>query len=117
MNNELHKKNLEQELKKVEAELKTVGHINPKNKEDWEANSEASDVDKADEEEVAEKIESYEENNAILEQLEIKVNEIKAALEKIEDNTYGICNVCGKQIEEERLEANEAAATCMAHMK
>lgn len=117
MKYELHKKRLEDELKKVEEELKTVGHVNPRNAKDWEANPQALDVDTADEEEVAEKIESYEENSAILEQLEIRMNEVKDALYRIENSTYGTCMVCGVQIEEDRLLANDAATTCMAHIK
>ena len=42
--------------------------------------------------------------------------EIDAALEKMEKGTYGICEVCNKPIEEDRLEANPAAKTCKEHM-
>ena len=65
---------------------------------------------------MADSIEQYDNNKAILEQLEIRLNEVKRALEKIENGTYGKCEVSGEDIELDRLEANPAAKTCKAHM-
>lgn len=112
-----YKKALDSEFALVEKELKTVGHINPDNKGDWEAQPTETDLLRSDDQEVADKIEGYEDNTAILKQLEIRYNEIKAALERIENGTYGVCEVCNEPIEEKRLEANPAATTCIAHMK
>jgi DnaK suppressor protein len=39
--------------------------------------------------------------------------EINAALKRIEEGTYGICAVCGKEIAQERLEAYPWAALCI----
>jgi RNA polymerase-binding protein DksA len=39
--------------------------------------------------------------------------EIDAALKRIEDGTYGKCEVCGKEIGEERLEAYPWASLCI----
>jgi RNA polymerase-binding protein DksA len=39
--------------------------------------------------------------------------EIDAALERIEDGTYGVCANCGKKIPEERLEALPYATLCI----
>lgn len=110
------KTKLESELAEVEAELRSVGHVNPKNPADWEAQPDKMDVLTADQNEVADSIESYEENTAILKQLEIRLNEIKAALGRISDGSFGSCSVCGKAIDEKRLEANPAASTCTQHM-
>lgn len=41
--------------------------------------------------------------------------EIDRALEKMEDGTYGVCTVCGKEISLERLEAIPHALTCKEH--
>jgi RNA polymerase-binding protein DksA len=41
------------------------------------------------------------------------LQEIDAALKRIEDGTYGKCEVCGKEIGEERLEANPWASLCI----
>lgn len=111
------KSELEKELATLEGELKTVGRINPSNPKDWEAVPQQEDIDSADENEVADKIENYEGNSAILKQLETRFNEVKDALKRIDENTYGTCEVCNKEIEEKRLEANPAATTCMEHMK
>jgi RNA polymerase-binding transcription factor DksA len=107
---------LQVELATVEKELKTVGQKNPTNPADWEAKPSPAGVTSADPNDVADNIESYEENTAILKQLEIRYNEIKEALKKIGDETYGICAVGGEKIETERLEANPAATTCKKHM-
>ncbi len=38
---------------------------------------------------------------------------IDAALQRVEDGTYGVCTSCGKQIPEERLEARPWATLCI----
>lgn len=110
-----YKTKLEEELKRIEGDLKTVGRINPDNPGDWEATPEKIDVMPADRNETADQFESYGENSAILNELEIRYNDFKTALQRIEDGSYGTCVVCEKEIEEERLNANLAAATCIAH--
>lgn len=115
MNTSHFKEKLEKELAKLESELKTVGHINPENPNDWVATPDAIDTHAADQNEVADQIESYEDNTGILKQLEIQLNDVKAALVKIEEGTYGKCEVCGEAIPEARLEANPSARTCIAH--
>lgn len=116
MKTEKFKEKLVEELEKVETELKTVGRINPDNPADWEPTPEKGEVLASDRDEVADSIEAFEDNAAILKQLEIRYNEIKTALAKIEKGEYGVCEVCGAKIEETRLEANPAARTCKAHM-
>jgi RNA polymerase-binding transcription factor DksA len=61
-------------------------------------------------------MESYSENNAILTDLEARHTSVTAALARIVDGTYGTCTVSGEPIEEARLAADPAAATCKAHM-
>jgi RNA polymerase-binding transcription factor DksA len=107
---------LEEELKKLEEELKSVGRINPTNPSDWEAVQGETNVDPADRNEVADGIEQYEENSAILKELETRFNNVKLALEKIDEGKYGVCEMSGENIELDRLEANPAARTCKAHM-
>ena len=41
------------------------------------------------------------------------LGEIDAALERIEDGSYGLCAVCGRPIAEERLEAVPYATLCI----
>jgi RNA polymerase-binding transcription factor DksA len=116
MDTEYFKEKLEEELFLVEKELNEIGRKNPDNKNDWEAEPTDMNVDSADSNETADNIEEYEENTAVLKELETKYNDIKNALEKIEKGTYGICEISGEPIEEERLIANPAARTCKKHM-
>lgn len=41
------------------------------------------------------------------------LSEIDAALQRIEDGTYGTCTSCGKEIAPERLEAHPWASLCI----
>jgi RNA polymerase-binding transcription factor DksA len=111
------KKKLEEELLVVEKGLNDVGRKNPDNKADWEAEPANMDIDNADLNEVADKIEEYEGNTAVLKDLEIRYNEIKDALSRIEKNEFGFCEVCRAPVEEDRLVANPAAPTCKKHMQ
>ncbi len=111
------KNKLGEELSLVEKELENVGRKNPDNKKDWEAEPADFDTSAADDSETADKIEEFEENTAILKELEIRYNDIKDALKKIENGTYGFCEVSGEPIEKDRLEANQAARTCKKHME
>ena len=108
---------LSKEAGLLETELATIGRKNPGQSSDWEAVEPEVDRDRADGTEVADNIEQYENNSAILDQLEIRLKEVRNALEKIEKGKYGICEVSGEQIELDRLEANPAATTCKLHMK
>lgn len=110
------KDSLEKELIILERELATVGRKNPDNPSDWEATEKPNGTDEADELEVADSLEEYENNRGTLNQLEIRLNEVKKALSNIDHEKYGICEVCEKEIESDRLEANPAAPTCKAHM-
>jgi len=118
MNIEHFKQKLEAELTTVETELKTVGVQNPKNPADWEAKDTETESAEAtaDPNEHADKLEEYEQHQAVNDELEVRYNDIKAALKKIDDGTYGKCEMSGEPIEEDRLEANPAARTCKQHM-
>ena len=117
MNTDHFKKVLETELAKVEGELTSIGRKNPSNPNDWEATPKAFQADSADRMEVADAIDDYEDNTAILKDLEIRYNEIKRALERITAGTYGTCSVCKESIDPKRLEANPAASSCVKHAK
>lgn len=116
LNTQHFKDLLLKEAKLLETELASIGRKNPDQKGDWEAVATSLDEDNADEFDVADDLEQFENNKAELNQLEIQLNNVKSALKKIEDGTYGICNVGGEEIEEDRLEANPSAETCKAHM-
>jgi DnaK suppressor protein len=41
------------------------------------------------------------------------IEKIKAALERIENGTFGICEICGREIGEERLRARPVTTQCI----
>lgn len=55
------------------------------------------------------------ENLALAAQLRDQLDDIERALSKLEDGTYGICEICGDPISEARLEAIPAARFCIQH--
>jgi RNA polymerase-binding transcription factor DksA len=112
---EYFKQKLETEKENLEKELEKVGRINPDNPSDWEAVPLNSD-ESADENVAADNIEGFEDNKAIVNTLEARYNDVKSGLDKIKHGVYGKCQVCSKEIETDRLEANPAARTCKEHM-
>lgn len=110
-----YKAALEAEKQNLERELASVGRRNPSNPGDWEAVPQDTGLE-PDPNDTADQMEGYGENAAILKDLEIRYNEVLAALERIEKGTYGVCEVSGEPIEEDRLAADPAARTSKAHM-
>lgn len=45
--------------------------------------------------------------------LKERLAEVKGALERIEDGTYGVCKKCGQKIPKARLEVMPTAALCV----
>jgi len=113
------KQKLEQEKAELEEDLSQLGRINPDNPKDWEAVKKDLNVMKSDHNELSDEFEQYEEDSAILNDLETRLMEVKHALNKINgeaDTEYGICEVSGKEISKERLEANSAARAHVEHV-
>jgi len=107
---------LETELPLIVAELKTIAIHNPETN-DWVAVPVAKDLQVADINEEADAVEEWSQRRALMSQLETRYRNIVRALEKFSASTYGICEVSGKEIERERLEANPAARTNIAHIE
>ncbi|HMO79073.1 MAG TPA: hypothetical protein PJ997_01570 [Candidatus Paceibacterota bacterium] len=105
------KQKLLKEQERLISELQSVGRINPDNPMDWEPTAGEIEENASDKNDQADNIEQYEQNAAILKELEIELNEVKHALEKIEKGTYGICEESGNPISTKRLEAYPAART------
>jgi RNA polymerase-binding transcription factor DksA len=115
MNTDAYRARLEEEKKKLEGELSTVGRRNPSNPADWEpiATETGQEADVTD---AADRMESFGDNVAILTDLENRYNDVMGALERMEKGTYGTCSIGGEAIEEARLDADPAATTCKAHI-
>lgn len=65
------------------------------------------------EDESAEEFRLYEESINLEKNLELKLRAVEKALKKITKGTYGKCEICGKFIHPNRLEAFPEAATCL----
>ena len=55
------------------------------------------------------------EHRALLGSLKDALSDVERALGKLDDGTYGKCEVCGEDIAEARLEAMPAARYCINH--
>lgn len=115
MNIEYFRTRLLEEKAALETGLATVGRKNPSNPNDWEAVPEETGLE-ADPNDRADQMEEFGNNNAILTDLEARLGDVTAALARIDNGTYGTCTSSGDPIEEDRLEADPAAATCKVHM-
>ncbi len=104
------------ELSTLESELETVARKNPDRPADWEAVEGNVMTDNTEEGDVADGLEEYENNKAVASQLEKQLADVNTALAKIENGTYGKCEISNEAIELDRLEANPSARTCKAHM-
>lgn len=112
---EQYKKKLLAEKTDLETQLSGIGRRDPSVRGGWEATTGDMQVNPSDENEVADKLEELEENTGIVNQLEKQLEEVQAALDRIEKGTYGICEVCGQPIEEDRLMANPSARVSIKH--
>ena len=103
MTNDELKLKLEEELDTVVQELADLGH---------------EDVDQTatEPDEIADRMEAEEENSSETAALLARKKEIIAAAARMAAGTYGFCEECGEKIEDDRLEANPASATCKMHM-
>ena len=103
------KNQLLQEKSRLEGELERLA----KKEGDEEYEAKFEDFGRS-EEDNAEEVENYAANLSITETLEKNLREVNDALERIEKDTYGICESCNKKdIRIERLKAYPAARLCM----
>jgi len=117
MSAQTYKIKLEEEKKLLEEELGELGKVDKSG--DWEAtpNDDMVNQEVQDEGDMAERSGDYSERTEKLNSLEKRLNDINESLEKIDAGNYGVCEICGKEIEEDRLEVNPAAPTCKECME
>lgn len=78
----------------------------------WEAKpGEMDEATRADSIDRADHLEEFEERRSTENELAKQLTQVERALAKIEEGTYGVCDVSNEPIEVERLEANPAATT------
>ena len=99
----------------LEEELSSIARFNPDSKQ-WEATPDQDLMGEIDDNDAADRFEDFEERSSMVRTLGARFQDITVAIEKIDAATYGSCEVCGKEIEADRLDANPAAKTCKEHI-
>jgi RNA polymerase-binding transcription factor DksA len=115
----LDKKKIKEKLEKEKTllieEMKDMGKLNPETNE-WEATLEEMGYIETDQNDMADRFEDFESKSSMMEILESKLKKVLHALRGISRESFGKCEVCKKDIELARMEANPAAQTCKKHM-
>jgi len=91
-------------------QLKLDAVKNPNDEEEYDALF-PNFGDKEDEN--AAEVAAFEGNLSMEKNLELSLFNVKKALKKIEDGSYGVCEKCGNEIKPERLKAFPSATACM----
>ena len=99
----------------LEKNLSEIGEENPDVPGDWETKAEERSNLPSDPNDMADIFEDLENRAAIEDTIEGHLGEIKKALERVEEETYGVCTECGEPINEKRLEAFPSADKCIKH--
>ncbi len=110
------KEKLEKERDILVEEMKDMGKLNPETGE-WEATPEEQDFPEADQNDMADRFEDFEARSSMIRSLEPRLVNILQALKNINRESFGKCEVCKKDIEAARIEANPAARTCKKHLE
>lgn len=110
---EQFKKDLEEEKTILEEQLKTFTKKDPHLKGDYDTEFPDLGIHQSTDE-MAQEVSLYESSLPMEHALELKLQDIGLALEKIEQGKYGICENCHKKIDIKRLETKPEAKYCVA---
>lgn len=112
---EYFKQKLQTEYARLEHELRDLG---VEDEETGEWDTAAGDIDKTatEPDELADRVEDFEERDGERKVFELQLQNVERALAHLEGGTYGICEIGGEEIEEDRLEVNPSARTCKEHL-
>ncbi len=110
------KEKLEKERDTLLEELRDMGKLNSETGE-WEATPEEAEFPEADQNDMADRFEDFEAKSSMIKTLEPRLNNVLKALKGLGKESFGKCEVCKKDIEMTRLEANPAARTCKKHLE
>ena len=110
------KEKLEKERDVLLEELRGMGKLNNETGE-WEATPEELNIPQSDQNDMADRFEDFEARSSMIRTLEPRLDNILKALKGLNRESFGKCEVCKKEIEMSRLEANPAARTCKKHLE
>jgi RNA polymerase-binding transcription factor DksA len=109
------KEKLENERDILLEQMRDMGKLNPETNE-WEATPEEMNYVETDQNDMADRFEDFEAKSSMIKILEPRLQEVLRALKSINRESFGKCEVCKKDIEATRLEANPSARTCKKHL-
>jgi RNA polymerase-binding transcription factor DksA len=109
------KEKLEISKDSLQKELENFAKKDNSPKGDWE--TKYPNRENGTKEEEADEVQEYGNLLPVEHSLELKLKNVNSALEKIHNGNYGKCEKCGKEIEEERLNAVPEAKFCVEHNK
>lgn len=98
------------EKKEIEENISKIAKPINQKAGDYETSFEEIGSDREDN---ASEVDQYTDDLPVEITLEKRLQEIIAALDRMEKGTYGFCENCQKEIEIDRLKANPAATTCI----
>jgi RNA polymerase-binding transcription factor DksA len=110
------KEKLEKERDVLLEEMQGMGKLNTETSE-WEATPEETDFKETDQNDLADRFENFESRSSMIVTLGARLNSILRALKSVNRESFGKCEVCKKDIEMARLQANPAARTCKKHLE
>ncbi|KKR69595.1 MAG: TraR/DksA family transcriptional regulator [Candidatus Nomurabacteria bacterium GW2011_GWB1_40_7] len=110
------KEKLEKERDELLAQMKDMGKLDSETGE-WETTPEELEFPESDESDKADRFEDFEARSSMMKTLEPRLKSVLEALKGLNKESFGKCEVCKKEIEMSRLEANPAARTCKKHLK
>ena len=100
------KQKLEDEEQELISILERRGHEDSDIPENYIATAK-DEGDSIDQE--VDRVESLDENNDIVQEMEIRLQKVKSALKRMEEGAYGLCVKTGMPISAERLKADPSA--------
>jgi RNA polymerase-binding transcription factor DksA len=109
------KEKLEGERNILLEQIQDIGKLNPETNE-WEAVPEELNSRESDQNDMADRFEDFEARSTMIKTLEARLNSILHSLKGIGRESFGKCEMCKKDIEMDRMEANPAAKTCKKHL-
>src|SRR3989344_65506 len=78
---------------------------------DWQGTPAGFENEAGNPEDTADRMEELTTNVPLVEELELRLKDVRDAIKKMDEGQYGICEKTGKEIPFDRLEANPAART------
>ncbi len=104
------KRQLEKKKGQLETQLSSFATKDPNLKDDWD--TKYPRVPEGNIEEAADEVEEYSNKITVEFNLENQLKDVNTALARVQEDSYGVCEKCGKPISLERLQASPEARTC-----